>query len=469
MMKSIIHNIQPSTHATPRTAPDALRARARAPRRGLAASANPIGVTLPKAKQNIVMTSDSTAGHVTSASTVLAAGKEAWRSSDEVKTTRWESAASAYQNTTGNYVLSQNTVLNTGNYAGEWWQCEFPEARSVAAYRLSAYQGLAGHPDDWKIASSDNGTTWIERDSRASSGSLIGGSLATSTIITMASGAITAKYWRFIINRCEINANWQSVRFHEFEYLDDKPRPNGRKFTVIKTDNSTNAVTVRTNLDGLLLDGSLTGVVNITKPGSSVDILVSQAGFHSTALYVNESGPSLAMGFDAGAISQGSQATAIGNYAGNDTQGINSVAVGYYAGHEKQGENAVSVGIRSGELDQGLRGVAIGDRAGQTGQGKDCIAIGYSAGQTSQAENAIAIGRYAGSTGQATNSICIGAASVATHANCICLGTGATSDEDGQFVLAGLAAVDTGTTHTQTNRMKIRYNAVDYWIALDAV
>jgi hypothetical protein len=70
---------------------------------------------------------------------------------------------------------------------------------------------------------------------------------------------------------------------------------------------------------------------------------------------------------------------------------------------------ALALGYQAGATSQGIRAVAIGQAAGQTSQGSRAVAIGLSAGSTSQGGYAVAIGASAGVTSQGNNSIIINA------------------------------------------------------------
>jgi hypothetical protein len=99
----------------------------------------------------------------------------------------------------------------------------------------------------------------------------------------------------------------------------------------------------------------------------------------------------IALGSNAGAISQGNATVAVGSFAGNDTQGGAAVAIGTYAGTTTQRNDAIAIGYLTGNDVQGTGAIAIGRQAGQTSQGAYSIAIGRQAGQTSQVSNSIII------------------------------------------------------------------------------
>jgi hypothetical protein len=100
---------------------------------------------------------------------------------------------------------------------------------------------------------------------------------------------------------------------------------------------------------------------------------------------------------------------AVGYFAGANTQGNNAVAVGNEAGRNTQGARAVAIGNMAGNIRQLFGAVAIGDSAGYTGQGQEAVAIGRNAALTGQGTYAVAIGYAAGYQNQPQKSIVINA------------------------------------------------------------
>jgi len=117
----------------------------------------------------------------------------------------------------------------------------------------------------------------------------------------------------------------------------------------------------------------------------------------------------VAVGNNAGQISQQDSAVAVGSYAGQVNQGTGSVAVGNLAGFDTQHSSAVAIGFSAGHSDQGIEAVAIGSGAGYSSQQNYALAIGANAGQHSQGTGAVAIGNNAGVNSQHANSIVINA------------------------------------------------------------
>ena len=120
---------------------------------------------------------------------------------------------------------------------------------------------------------------------------------------------------------------------------------------------------------------------------------------------------SVGLGTNAGLNLQGAQSVAIGPYAGQDNQQGFSVAIGYVAGGTNQAAASVAIGAGSGSTNQSAGAVALGSDAGTTSQGSHSVAIGFLAGNSSQGDNSVAIGTNAAQTGQGQNAVAIGISS----------------------------------------------------------
>ena len=137
------------------------------------------------------------------------------------------------------------------------------------------------------------------------------------------------------------------------------------------------------------------------------------------------SGPSIAIGHDAGKKCQQGSAIAIGRWAGACCQEMNTVAIGRYAGQCYQNYGSVAVGKYAGNYGQSSYGVAIGygaqqnygscnaiaigHDAGRCEQGGSAISIGHEAGECCQDFRAIGIGRWAGAGCQGSQAVAVGA------------------------------------------------------------
>ncbi len=83
----------------------------------------------------------------------------------------------------------------------------------------------------------------------------------------------------------------------------------------------------------------------------------------------------MAVGREAGSVTQGSYSVAVGPSAGFTSQQSRCVAVGAYAGYQQQGQNAISIGHRAGYIHQGAGSIAIGFSAGLNKQAANSIVI----------------------------------------------------------------------------------------------
>ena len=95
----------------------------------------------------------------------------------------------------------------------------------------------------------------------------------------------------------------------------------------------------------------------------------------------NASGPTkIALGLDAGSVTQGNNTIAIGETAGQTNQGLSAVAIGTGAATTNQGDNAIAIGNGTAVTNQGESAIAIGNVTVLAGQGDNAIAIGNRAG-----------------------------------------------------------------------------------------
>jgi hypothetical protein len=121
----------------------------------------------------------------------------------------------------------------------------------------------------------------------------------------------------------------------------------------------------------------------------------------------NQLGNSVAIGRAAGFYNQSANAVAIGFLAGNSYQSEGAIAIGRAAGNSNQASNCIAIGRSAGNLTQGIQAIAIGQNAGNNSQGNQSLAIGAYAGNNNQGANSVAIGSYAGNPLMVANSICI--------------------------------------------------------------
>lgn len=177
-----------------------------------------------------------------------------------------------------------------------------------------------------------------------------------------------------------------------------------------RTNNNTCSPTFATSLGfqaGAICQGSnsiaIGGYAGLSYQSCSAVAVGSQAGNWQ------QSWAAVAVGPYAGNCLQGAGSIAIGNQAGFVTQGCTAVAIGFNAGSYSQLADAVAIGSSAGNFNQGYQAVAIGSGAGVCLQSSRAVAIGHAAGGVSQGVNSVAIGAYAGDISMPANSIAINA------------------------------------------------------------
>ena len=161
------------------------------------------GVTLPPTMPSNTFV-DGAGTWVASASSFWSGaggfGGPAYNAFNNSTSTLWYSnntIPNKYNQTTGIYTANQ---FNTNGYFGEWIQIAFPVAQTIATYRITQYgttqvQGVI--PTQFKIFSSDDGSTWTERDDRNITWDIPDNErFRDFTLPTAASG----QYWRLACN-----------------------------------------------------------------------------------------------------------------------------------------------------------------------------------------------------------------------------------------------------------------------------
>ena len=168
-------------------------------------------------------------------------------------------------------------------------------------------------------------------------------------------------------------------------------------------------------------------------------------------------GSSLAIGTNAGAISQGANSLALGNGSGASNQGLSAIAIGLSAGQTDQSTESIAIGTEAALHQNGEYAIAIGYRAGYLWQLSNAIAIGNNSGNTDQLGNSIAIGNNAGYYTQRYNSIAIGnnAGNYLQNDNSIAIGYEAgKTNQGGDWLITGngSSAIAIGYEAGKTNQ-----------------
>ena len=145
--------------------------------------------------------------------------------------------------------------------------------------------------------------------------------------------------------------------------------------------------------DKLLVVDDVTGIVTgMRVVGSGFSgITVQSINAGTNTLTINAFATSQPSGTIAFTTGQGEGSIAIGNEAGKVTQDLTAIAIGLTAAHTNQGKNATAIGTAAGFSDQGENAIAIGLTASSIQQGKHSIAIGAFTGgfANPQAEKSI--------------------------------------------------------------------------------
>jgi len=161
------------------------------------------GVTLPPSMNSNTFT-DGSGTWISSASSFWSGaggfGGPAYHAFTNSTSTLWYSnntIPNSYNQTTGLYTAN---TFSTNGYFGEWIQIAFPVAQTISSYRITQYgttqvQGVI--PTQFKIFSSDDGSTWTERDDRNITWDIPNNErFRDFTLSSEASG----RYWRLACN-----------------------------------------------------------------------------------------------------------------------------------------------------------------------------------------------------------------------------------------------------------------------------
>ena len=176
------------------------------------------------------------------------------------------------------------------------------------------------------------------------------------------------------------------------------------------------------------------------------------------------------------------QGLSLGQGAGLYEQDISSIAIGLNAGQVSQGlavttfpnpaGGCVAIGLNAGQTSQRAFSVAIGSQAGMSGQGGatlgGAIAIGAQAGMISQGDYSVAIGYNAGRTNQGAYAVAVGAnigLTVPQHENTVCLNSGSAgydTEGTGRFYvqpIRGIAhGIGVGRMYYDPNTNEVSYS-----------
>lgn len=114
--------------------------------------------------------------------------------------TRWTTSSAPYNGSTGAYGGGFSTTISGSAYTGEWLQLKVPSATVITSYTIytSSFDPQRT-PVDFKVAGSNDGTTWTVIDTRTGITSWL--SSSTSLTFTVTSSPPAYLYFRLVTNK----------------------------------------------------------------------------------------------------------------------------------------------------------------------------------------------------------------------------------------------------------------------------
>lgn len=183
----------------------------------------------PGTKHPLVVATSNTGvwGIIASSSFQSPTSNSPWNAFDGNSTTFWNGGVNQYNGTTG--VYSANLHFTNG-YAGDWLQIQLGTVPSngIGYYRLTPlFIGSDPSPQtpvNFKVFSSTNGTTWVERDSRVGVVWQPIGTEPNGKLFTLVSTS-TDIYWRIVANKVgnEGTTGRQLFQVQELAYFEEVP------------------------------------------------------------------------------------------------------------------------------------------------------------------------------------------------------------------------------------------------------
>lgn len=114
--------------------------------------------------------------------------------------TRWSTSSAPYNSSTGAYGGGFSTTISGSPYSGEWLQLRVPAATVITSYTIytSSFDPQRT-PVDFKVAGSNDGTTWTVIDTQTGITSWL--SSSTSLTFTVTSNPPAYAYFRLVTNK----------------------------------------------------------------------------------------------------------------------------------------------------------------------------------------------------------------------------------------------------------------------------
>jgi hypothetical protein len=135
--------------------------------------------------------------------------EQPWRCFDKNNNgTWWTTNEGSYSTSTGLYTAGvYSTTISGSAYSGEWIQIQLPAAiilTSYTIYNASSWNKRA--PNTFKLAGSNDGTTWTLVDTQT--GITSWASSTTSLTFTPSAQTIAYAYYRLCVNQVQVNADF---------------------------------------------------------------------------------------------------------------------------------------------------------------------------------------------------------------------------------------------------------------------
>lgn len=117
--------------------------------------------------------------------------------------------SSFYSGANSTYSGGTTTTISGSSYAGEWLQIELPHPIRLTRYGLMSRNWPTTYntqsPRSWKIAGSNNDSTWTEVDSETN---ISGWQQGVPLIFTTNNSTVAYKYYRMVCNQVSNDVNW---------------------------------------------------------------------------------------------------------------------------------------------------------------------------------------------------------------------------------------------------------------------
>jgi hypothetical protein len=165
---------------------------------------SPVEVQIPSGTLTATTTDLSSAPYakgtyITSASSVYGTNTYPSYEGFTINTSTVYASVAAYNSSTGAYTGAFTTTISGSSYSGEWLQIQLPYKLKLTRYEITPRPGTetSQSPNTWKIAGSNDGTTWYLVDTQTT---VADWSSTNSTKSFVVNSTIPYKYFRMVCN-----------------------------------------------------------------------------------------------------------------------------------------------------------------------------------------------------------------------------------------------------------------------------